>query len=319
MSQPTPAPLLSPVQRKITSFAITFAAGAAIVILLCVSVIVLGRLLSHFSGVLWPLVAAGILALILRPVVDWLERRMKLKRLSSVLILYVLFALAVAGVLLTIIPPLVGQLIDLFTYLPTFWNDATKYLDVHYPAWLATARKYMENPAIRSALDSASAEIKVLAAQTLPSLKAAGVGMVAVFTFLTQLAIVPVYLFFFLMSRTEPADRLAEHLPFLSRDLREDVVFLAREFVQIVVTFFRGQLIIGLAMGVLLAIGFSVIGLKFGLLLGLLCGLLNVVPYLGTVFGIVTTLPIAFFQPEGGWQLVGLVILVKVIVQNIEG
>lgn len=72
-------------------------------------------------------------------------------------------------------------------------------------------------------------------------------------------------------------------------------------------------------MGVLLAIGFTIIGLKFGLILGLVIGVLNIVPYLGTIIGLTITLPLAFLQPDGGWQLVGLVLLVKLIVQSIEG
>jgi predicted PurR-regulated permease PerM len=95
-------------------------------------------------------------------------------------------------------------------------------------------------------------------------------------------------------------------------------VFLASEFVSIIESFFRGQILIGLCMGVLLAIGFTIIGLKFGLFIGLALGALNIIPYLGTILGLAITLPLAFFQPEGGWQLVGLVLLVKGIVQCIE-
>jgi predicted PurR-regulated permease PerM len=118
--------------------------------------------------------------------------------------------------------------------------------------------------------------------------------------------------------RGEPTSQLGQHLPFLSPSVRADVVFLASEFVSIIESFFRGQLMIGLIMGVLLAIGFTAIGLKFGLFLGLALGVLNIIPYLGTILGLVISLPLAFFQPGGGWQLVGLVLLVKVIVQGIE-
>ncbi|TAG28095.1 MAG: AI-2E family transporter, partial [Verrucomicrobia bacterium] len=94
---------------------------------------------------------------------------------------------------------------------------------------------------------------------------------------------------------------------------------LLREFIAIVVSFFRGQLIIGLIMGVLLAIGFSIIGLKFGLFIGLVLGVLNIVPYLGTIIGLSIAFPLAFFQPGGGMELVGFVLLVFCIVQTIEG
>jgi len=63
-------------------------------------------------------------------------------------------------------------------------------------------------------------------------------------------------------------------------------VFLIREFIAIVESFFRGQILIGLIMGVLLGTGFTIIGLEFGFALGLLLGVLNIVPYLGTILGL---------------------------------
>ena len=56
---------------------------------------------------------------------------------------------------------------------------------------------------------------------------------------------------------------------------------------------------IGLLMGVGYAIGFSISGLKFGITLGLLFGLLNIVPYLGSIVGIITALLVAYLQPGG--------------------
>ena len=84
--------------------------------------------------------------------------------------------------------------------------------------------------------------------------------------------------------------------------------------------FFRGQLLIGCIMGVLLAIGFSLAGLKFGLALGLITGLINIVPYLGSVLGLSVVLPLALLQSDGGGLgLLGACIGVFVAVQAIEG
>ena len=101
--------------------------------------------------------------------------------------------------------------------------------------------------------------------------------------------------------------------------MREDILFLLNEFIAIVVSFFRGQLLIGLIMGCLFALGFALVGLKFGLAIGLALGVLNIIPYLGTMIGLAVALPLAFFQPEGGWQLLGMVVAVQILVQNIEG
>ena len=129
-----------------------------------------------------------------------------------------------------------------------------------------------------------------IAEQSAKVLKSAWSSLLGFFTQLTYLAVIPIYMFYFLGSKRDLLEDFEQELGFLSPRVREDVVFLIREFVGILVAFFRGQLLIGLLMGVGYAIGFQVSGLKFGLALGLLFGLLNVVPYLGSIIGIVTTL-----------------------------
>jgi predicted PurR-regulated permease PerM len=85
-----------------------------------------------------------------------------------------------------------------------------------------------------------------------------------------------------------------------------------------VTTFFRGQLIIAVIMGAMYAVGFSLVGLKAGILIGIFLGLLNVVPFLGTLVGLLVVLPIAYFQGDGGLQLLALALLVFAVVQLVE-
>jgi predicted PurR-regulated permease PerM len=314
-----PGNFFTPAQRRVVGFTLTFAAGVGAVALLVAVFIALGRSIGFFSGVLWPLAVAGVLALILRPVVTILERRLKLPRLSAVILLFGVFLLAVTGLLLSILPPLFDQIIDFVMSLPAYWQDAMNYLRGHYPQWSDFARRQMSNPTIQHVVESATTEGRTMLAHALPSLRGAAGGVLGLVALSTHLAIIPVYLFFFLLSKGVGHTSLHNNLTFLKEDIRDDVVFLAREFVSIIESFFRGQLLIGFIMGVLLVIGFYIVGLKFALLFGLMIGLLNVVPYLGTIIGLAVVVPTAFFQPDGGWKLVGLVLLVKVIVQAIEG
>jgi len=192
------------------------------------------------------------------------------------------------------------------------------YVQQHYPQWVDLAHRQLANPSIQHMADSIAGDAKALLAKALPSLGVAFGGVFDVFAFITHVGIIPVYLFFFLLMRGEPTRKLGRDLTFLSPSIRGDVVFLTSEFVSIIESFFRGQLLIGVCMAVLYAIGFTVIGLKFGLFLGLLIGLLNVVPYLGTILGLAIALPLAFFQPGGGWEVAGLVLVVKIVVQCVE-
>ena len=109
-----------------------------------------------------------------------------------------------------------------------------------------------------------------IAEQSAKVLKSAWSSLLGFFTQLTYLAVIPIYMFYFLGSKRDLLEDFEQELGFLSPRVREDVVFLIREFVGILVAFFRGQLLIGLLMGVGYAIGFQISGLKFGLALGLL-------------------------------------------------
>jgi predicted PurR-regulated permease PerM len=318
VSEPT-SPFFSPAQRRTIASALTLLAALGSLALLIGAFIVLGQLVGFFSGVIWPLALAGVLALILRPVVELLQRRLRLRRLTAVVLLYGLVVLFLGGALIFVLPPVIEQAIAFIANLGEYWTRASTYVQEHYPQWMDVSKRQLANPTIRKIADTLSAQAKDMASLALPSLKAAGGGILGIFAFGTHLAIVPVYLFFFLLARGEPTGKLGNHLPFLQPELRADVVFLVREFVSIIESFFRGQILIGVILGVLLSIGFTVVGLKFGLLIGLVLGLLNIVPYLGTIIGLATVIPLAFFQPGGGWQLVGLVLLVKAIVQLIEG
>ena len=311
-------PLLTASQRRIVGSALTLLAFLGSVALLITAVIVLGRLISFFSSVLWPLAVAGVLALILRPVVVTLERRLRLRRTTAVILLYGGVVIVTAVVLLLFIPPLVEQVIDFVGYLPTLWQTAVSYVQAHYPQWVAVSQKYLASPSVGKFVEGMASEVQSLLSHALPSLKVAYGGVIDLLAFFTHMAVVPVYLFFFLLTRGQPARRIGDHLPFLRPGLRSDVVFLASEFVSIIESFFRGQILIGLCMGVLLAAGFTAIGLKFGLVIGLALGVLNIIPYLGTILGLAIVLPLAFFQPGGGWALIGLSLGVKVVVQCIE-
>jgi predicted PurR-regulated permease PerM len=316
---PDPQPLLSPAQRRILGFSVGFFCLVVSVALIVFIAVVLGRLIGFFSGVLWPLATAGILAFILRPVVDRLEFRFRGRRLAAVIVLYSVFVLAMAGLGFAFIPKLAGQILDFITQFPALWERLVTYVQTHYPEWSRTGERLLEQPMVAGLVESLREQAGKASSAMLPSLKAVGGGFFAFLGFITQALVIPVYLFFFLLSKSEPTHRLPENLTFLPENARHDIVFLVREFIGIIVSFFRGQLVIGMIMGVLLSIGFSIVGLQYGLLLGLMLGVLNVVPYLGTVVGLVLTIPLAFFQPEGGPQLVLFVLIVYSIVQFIEG
>ena len=314
----TTAPVLQPWQRRLV--------GATIVVL-CLSVLgaafigiilTLGNIISTFSHVLWPLAVAGILALMLRPLARGLEQRLKISPVISVVLLYGMVIIAGTAVAAILLPVLFHQISDLIRYAPSIAADLRGYLESRWGDQLATLEEALAIGDWQENMEEIIREGVHLAESALPFLLTAGEKLFQFITFLTGLAILPIYLFFFLKSDKEPTADLERQLSFLPTGLRHDLIFLAREFINIILSFFRGQLIIALIMGVLLSIGFAIFGLKFSVLLGLTLGLLNIIPYLGTILGFVLTIPLALFQPEGGWEVALGVVGVFVAVQALE-
>lgn len=72
-------------------------------------------------------------------------------------------------------------------------------------------------------------------------------------------------------------------------------------------TYIRGQLLVTLAVGTLLTIGFYLLKLKGAFFLGFLAGVLNLIPYFGPVFGIIPALLFALLNSP--WQMLWVLLL----------
>ncbi len=311
-------PLLTSGQKKLIGFTLSFICLFAAAGLLALLIVILAHLVAAFSSLLWPLAIAGILALMLRPVVRAMENRLRLSPVAAVLSLYGLVLVILLSSLSFLIPIAFRQIGDFLEIAPDLLERALNSLRATFPQWAHLLEDPLESERLRELTIEFSEQLREGLVAALPALLRAGETLVAVFAMAVGMAIIPVYLFFFLKSRQEPTENLGEHLPFLQKETREDVVFLVREFIAIVVSFFRGQLVIALIMGVLLATGFTIAGLKLSIPLGLFLGLLNIVPYLGVIIGLAVTLPTAYFQPGGGWELMLIITLIFAAVQTLE-
>jgi predicted PurR-regulated permease PerM len=85
--------------------------------------------------------------------------------------------------------------------------------------------------------------------------------------------------------------------------------------------YFRGQSLIAMLVGILFAIGFSIIGLPMGVVLGLFIGMLNMVPYLQLISLIPTTLLCIVCSVDGSisfWTIWLECMAVYIVVQGIQ-
>ncbi len=313
---------LSPTQRNIVGAGITVLAVVILLGAVYGLFLLLRSFVDTFSDVLLPVALAAILATLLRPLVKFFEGKLKLSRVKSIGLLFALVLLVMFGLAAYAAPLLFQQVIDLIDSFPRLLGNAVNYASENAPwlrEWLSkqTGGEPIDT-VIRNFLSEHSTMIKDALAKSLQTLGLAGEFLLGLFAKIAAYAVIPVYLFYLLDSQRETWKDIDTQLSFIDKKWRDDILFLVRQFVDILVSFFRGQILIGLIMSVLFALGFGLSGLKFAILLGVLVGLGNIVPYLGTILGVTVVLPLAYFQPEGGWKLVGLCVLVFAIVQAVQ-
>ena len=343
--------LLGERQGQFLAFVLCFAGVLALGCLLTFVVYMLNQAFTFFSGVIWSLALSGMLAILLRPIVTFLEEKMGMGRFLSIVTLYFL-VLATAGSATWFLGGKIIRQTQDFIGSASEWPDRLEEKGKeHLPleTWESISGQFESFKEYWGAtlapsqgpgrLDLNASEKKIYVTLSIEErsifrelgdlekteffsyktvanrlayldqkrvsgvlnykVNSAWLGLMGIFTKMTYLAVIPIYLFYFLSSNRNLLEDLEKELRFISASVREDIIFLVREFVGILVAFFRGQLLIGLLMGVGYAIGFSLSGLKFGITLGLLFGLLNIVPYLGSIVGVIVTLLVAYLQPDG--------------------
>lgn len=91
-----------------------------------------------------------------------------------------------------------------------------------------------------------------------------------------------------------------------------------RESVRILGIYLRGQLLIALIVTGLYAAGWEIAKVPWWLAVALLCGLLHLVPKIGSIIALFATLLVTWASGAATWQLVAILVI-WVLVQALEG
>ena len=293
-----PAP--SEKQAKVLWLSITALAIAVFLALLALMFYGLGWLLDRLSPVLLPLAVAGILAFLLNPLVGIFENKMSVKvsrlfdkirnpkRVKAIILVFIIAAGTLASLTFTVMSTAVPQLVDLSkkVQIGQFERDAKKWIEKHrdkeWGKLLKLNEVDLDNLRLLSLFKIDSISAKELSANGLSN-------AISIIGILAGLALVPVYVFYFLLEAQTIQRKWSDYLPLKESKFKEEAVFVLESFNECLVVFFRGQVLVAICVGICLAIGFSLIGLPYGILLGLLAGIVGIIPYFGVI---VSTIPV---------------------------
>lgn len=262
------------------------------------------NVIERFLNIIVLLLVSFLVAYLLGPLVDRLERGGLARPLSILLVyLVILGALTVGAVLL--LGPLTAQLQSLTTTLPALIDSKAGA-----PAGLTTFFQQHGIPidvtSLRNRLlDSLSNAGSTLLGGTL----AVVAGLVA---FVTDLFLVLAISFYLLLDGRGMHNQAVRLLP---AGYRERWFFVEATLNQVLGGYVRGQFIVALTMGVAAGLGSALLGVRYPLVIGLLAFLFEFIPLVGPVLGMVVAVAISLFQPM---PLVIWVLIYFIVLQQVE-
>ncbi|WP_136247686.1 AI-2E family transporter [Halomonas borealis] len=244
--------------------------------------------------VLMPFFISMVLAYLGDPLADRLEDK-GLSRRLAVSVVFLLLTLVIVSTLVLVIPLLGRQVGQLAQLLPVAlnWVQVTVLPEIRSLTGIDLGTDFEQ---LRQTLLDNWRETGTVAATLLAKVSQSGLAVVA---WVGNLALIPVVTFYLLLDWDVLVAKLRGSLP---RPWEPAVTRLGKECDEVLSAFLRGQLIVMLCLGIIYALGLTLLGLKFGLLIGLLSGLASIVPYLGVIVGISVAGLVAFFQ-FGDWLM----------------
>ncbi|QJQ94210.1 MULTISPECIES: AI-2E family transporter [Halomonadaceae] len=266
-------------------------------------------LLFQLEAILMPFFAGMVIAYLSDPLTNRLERwgwSRPLAVCGVFLVLILLLSLA----MLILIPLTVRQFGQLGEVIPMIIEWVQNTLAPQVQAWTGyDLTGELDN--LQETLAEHWQQAGGAAAQLLGHVGRSGMAFL---TWVTYVALIPVVTFYLLLDWHRLIGNLRNLLP---RQWEPEVTRLARRCDEVLSAFVRGQLLVMLCLGVIYALGLTLMGVRFGLLIGLLAGLASIVPFLGFIVGLAVALIVAFFQ-YGSWLAMLGVVAVFSIGQAVE-
>jgi predicted PurR-regulated permease PerM len=249
--------------------------------------------LAIFIGFVWllheillPFVAGMVLAYLLDPLANQIER-LGVSRFLATFVIIGVFGFGLVFLFLLIAPILLGQFAAFLVELPNY------VLRVH-AAVTDPSRPWLTKLLGASLGESDIAGVlKDLTGGFLAFLRSMLAGGQALISLFWLVVITPVVAFYMIYDWPRIVAAVDGWLP---RDYADTIRLLAREIDAAVAGFIRGQTGICLIIASLYAVGLTLIGLRYGLLIGAVTGMLSFIPYVGSLTGFLLAVGVALAQ-----------------------
>jgi len=263
----------------------------------------LGWLIWASWSVLLPFQIGLVLAYLVLPLVNNLSRQMP--RWAAILTVYLGGLILAVGFFGYIVPPLINQINQFISLLRNIRleeisglaNEWIEQLQAYHETIPEAVREPLEE-GFGQAVERLQSNLTTYVQELGTFLLTSVLQVVNTVTFLLGFLIVPFWLFYVLKDERDGFATLNTMLP---PNMRADFWAILRIFNRIFSSYIRGQLLLGLVVGLVAGLGLFILGL-FGLevdsilLLAIIAGITELIPIIGPVIGAIPAITLGFFD-----------------------
>lgn len=273
-------------------------------------------LIAVLRNALLPFLIAWLLAYMMQPFVRFFQYKVKLKsRLLSILAVLI-STLLILSLVTVLVVPSVTQEVNRTVELMQEHNRNYGRIPMIPQAWTEYIEKNIDPDQLAQLLSKENIEKAIK--QIAPKMWVVLTNTFSILFSITIVFVIFLYFIFILLDYERIANGWVHLIP---ERYRPFVQGLADDVEYSMNRYFRGQSLIALSVGVLLAIGFRIVDFPLAVILGLFIGVLNLIPYMQTI-GIIPMILLSLLKAaetgENFWIIFGSGVLVLGIVQCIQ-
>lgn len=254
-----------------------------VITIVCVLFVI--AVIDYLSPVLLPFVVGFILAYMLNPFVEWVQRVCHIPNRTIAVILSLLVVIATWVLLGWLLIPYIADEVSNMTHMLAAYAKSQFKIPYIPQEVQEYVRKYLDVQQLSTML-SKEQWMKVVNQVATGTWSFVG-GTMSVIMNIVSWLIVLLYMFFVLLDFDKISKGFKGAIP---KRYRRTALTVLNDVQDTMSRYFRGQALVSFFVGVIFAIEFYIIGLPMAIVFGLFIGVLNMIPYLQLI-----SLPIAAF------------------------
>lgn len=266
-----------------------------------------GWVFIKIAPALQPALIAIVFAYLLSPAVEFLREKLRIKKWLAILILLTVLItiLVLLGNLLA--PPVIKQTKDFINEFDNLTKSSNQFIEDIFA--------YLQDMGLSSTLLEQLEQYYGMLVEWLSGVLVMTLTAMLGFIFkLVDMFLILIMTIYFLASGKQMVESIVDNTPEM---LRPSVLNLISGTNKVIWNYVRTQAVIALIVGILSTIVYLLIGIRFPILLGFLAGILNFIPYFGSITAAAIATLIALLTEGTTFALITLAAVV--VVQQLEG